>query len=538
MMVVATRVPATVAQPGPGQPISRFAFEYCRHIVGRWAGQPVIFEPWQRDFWDEVYRVDASGRRVYNEVVLGLPRKDGKSLKASVFSLYMLGFDDEGPQVYGAAAAKNQAGVVFKPAKAMVVGSPALNAAQGGLFRARQYEIESPQNNGFYRVISADAPLQHGLNPSANVIDEFWAHPSWDLYDALTTAGAAREQPLTLTITTAGWNMESPLGELYQRGLAMPEIEQRGHLTIGRNPDTGFLLWWYGATDADDLEDPRLWMAVNPASWVTEKYLRRERSKESMRDEVFYQLHLNYWSRAVAGFLKAGAWKGCTDETMACRCSPACEPGACLTGFDRSQPLDVAIDLSLRGDSTAVVMAQRRGDKVVERARIWENPYLPRHPLHGMWQVPRAEVKDHLRMLRREFPAPSAEIDGAIMPGPRFAYDPTFGMFDVDATELAAEGLAMEHFPQTDRRMIPASETFHGLIVERLLVHDGDPKFAAQVANATMDRKGHEHWRLSKPKGSTVKIDAAVAGAMAAWLALQPKPVAPTPKSRRLVFMR
>jgi phage terminase large subunit-like protein len=522
-----------------GPELAAFARDYCRHTKGRqWAGEPVIFEPWQRDFWNEALRIGPDGKRVYREVLLGLPRKNGKSLQASTFAGYMLGFDDEGPEVYSAAAAKNQAGIVFGQFRTMVRKSPDLDASQGGIFRIRQYHIECPENDGIYRVISADAPLQHGLNPSANIIDEFWAHPSWDLYDALTSAGAAREQPLTLTITTAGWSLETPLGELYQRGMAMPELERRGHLTIGRNRETGFLFWWYGATDEDDLEDPRVWMAVNPASWVTEEFLRRERTKESMRDEVFQQLHLNYWTRAVASFLKPGQWRACADPVIACSCRPPCTPGTCLTGFDPTLPLAVALDISYRQDSTAVVMAQRQGDRVIERARVWENPYPPRHALHDEWSVPREEVKDHLRMLRREFPVHAVELDGVARPGPRFGYDPTMGIFDDDARELMAEGLAMEVFPQSDRRMIQASEAFDGLIVEKNLVHDGDAKFAEHVANAIADRKGHNHWRLSKPKGSRVKIDAAVAGAMAAWLALQPAPEPPRKRSNRLVFLR
>lgn len=279
-------------------------------------------------------------------------------------------------------------------------------------------------------------------------------------------------------------------------------------------------------------------MDVNPASWVTEAFLRRERTKESMRDEIFQQLHLNYWTRAVASFLKAGQWKACADPALTCSCKPACDPGACLTGFDPTLPLAVALDISYRQDSTAVVMAQRQGDRVINRARVWENPYPPRHPLHDMWSIPREDVKDHLRMLRQEFPVHAAELDGVVLPGPRFGYDPTMGIFDDDARELAGEGLAMEQFPQSDKRMIQASEAFYGLIIEKKLAHDGDPKYAEHVANAIPDRKGHNHWRLSKPKGSRVKIDAAVAGAMATWLALQATPEPPKPKSRRLVFAR
>jgi phage terminase large subunit-like protein len=468
---------------------------------------------------------------------MGLPRKNGKSTLASVFGGYMLGFDDEGPEVYAAAAAKHQAGVVFGETKRMVIQSPALNAKMGGIFRVRQYQIESPQNQGIFRVLSSDAPLQHGLNPSANIIDEYHAHKSADLYEALTSGGAARENPLTLTITTAGRDEGSPLGLLYSEALKLPDVERRGHLTIARDEDAGFLLYWYGATDDDDLDDPRVWMDVNPASWVTEEYLRRELAKPTTRRESWNQLHLNVWSRVVAGAFPRGAWKRTADPAlMACQDTPRCADGTCLRGFDPSLPLVVAVDASYRRDSTSVTMAQRINGQTRTRTKIWQNPYPPGHSLSAFWVTPKIEVQDHLRMLRAEFPEPAIEIDGDVMPGPAFAYDPAY--WQTEAGELEGEGLAMVKITQSDLNMVPASETLYRLVVDTLpdgrpmLVQDGDPQVAQQIANSIADAKGGGRWRLSKPAGSKRKIDAAISNAIAVWLAQRPPPE-PTPKRDR-----
>jgi hypothetical protein len=78
-----------------GGHLAAFAREYCRHTKGRWAGQPVAFEPWQQSFIDEAFRLDADGRRVYRNVLLGLPRKNGKSTLAATLALYMAGADGE-----------------------------------------------------------------------------------------------------------------------------------------------------------------------------------------------------------------------------------------------------------------------------------------------------------------------------------------------------------------------------------------------------------------------------------------------------------
>jgi phage terminase large subunit-like protein len=67
-------------------------------------------------------------------------------------------------------------------------------------------------------VLSSDAPLQYGLNPHLVIIDELWAHPSPELYYALTTGQLAQISPLIVSITTAGWDRDSICYQLYKRG--------------------------------------------------------------------------------------------------------------------------------------------------------------------------------------------------------------------------------------------------------------------------------------------------------------------------------
>jgi len=168
-----------------GPHFAAYCERYIRHTKGRWAGRPLIYEDWQREFWWEALEFDpATGLRIYNEVGLGIPRKNTKSTMASAAGLYMLDADGEPePEVYVAAAARNQAGIVLGQARSMVQRSPLL------LDRLvpHRYAIECPRNGGVMRSLSSDAALQHGLNPSANIVDELHAHKSAELYTALTT---------------------------------------------------------------------------------------------------------------------------------------------------------------------------------------------------------------------------------------------------------------------------------------------------------------------------------------------------------------
>ena len=79
-----------------GPHFAAYCERYIRHTKGRWAGRPLIYEDWQREFWWEALEFDpATGLRIYNEVGLGIPRKNTKSTMASAAGRYMLDADGE-----------------------------------------------------------------------------------------------------------------------------------------------------------------------------------------------------------------------------------------------------------------------------------------------------------------------------------------------------------------------------------------------------------------------------------------------------------
>lgn len=504
-----------------GPRLAAFSQRYIRQTKGRWAGQPLLFEPWQQDFWDEALEVDEStGVRVYTEVLLGIPRKNGKSTMASAAGLYLLTSDGENePEVYIAAAALKQATIVFRQQKRFLAASPGL---QDFLIPRRDY-IDCPNNGGILRTLSADGALQHGLNPSANIIDELWAHKSPDLYTALTSAGGAREQPLTVTISTSGISEEQILGQIYNAAIQRIDVvEHRPGLTIVRDRDSGFLMYWFGADpDADPL-DPATWALANPASWITQEFLRKELAKPTMRLADFRRLHLNQWVAGIEDWLPHGSWADCSSKDH--------DPADLLHGLDRKRPVAVGIDFGVSDDTTCVTVAQRvpmpigrrnpempsTADHVIVRARF----FAP-NPRTGE-EADVAEILNYLRSLRAAFPALARKSPRRGAGGPVFAYDP-WG-FKAIATILESEGLVMVEVPQNDSRMVPAATELYGLVVTRRLEHDGDPTLARHVANVLGRSRGESGWRITKLKDSARKIDGAVATAMAAHEALQPWP--------------
>lgn len=439
---------------------------------------------WQRTLLDDLFELDPVTRqRRYRIAYIGMPRKNGKSTLAAGLALYGLIMDGEpGAEVYSCAGDRKQASIVFGEARRMAMADPEL----ADLITPRQHHLEVPATNGVYRVLSADAALQQGLNPSFVVFDEVHVQPSGDLWDAMTLGSGTRRQPLIIGITTAGWDEGSLAYRLYDYGrkVARGEIDD----------PTFFFRWWEPPEGADH-RAPETWQAANPALGGFLKLDDFTTAVRTTPESAFRRFRCNQWVAAADYWLPLGAWEDCADPTVA---------------LDPKLPLAVGIDIGITHDATAVVCAQwqEKQDRLVVRARFWANPYPPTHSLHATWRLDIEEVREHLRALRRMFPLPAVKIDYRSVPGPVYCYDPW--SFRESAQLLEDEGLAMVEVPQTDARLVPAARQLYDLVVERRLVHDGDPTFADHLRSVTAKARG-TGWRLTKPHGSGRRIDGAAA---------------------------
>jgi len=474
--------------PTQGDHFAEFASAYLRHTKGRWAGSPVDLEPFQVDLMREALRLDPeTGRRIYRTVVAGLPRKNGKSTLASALALYFATADGEaGAEVIVAAGSRDQASIVFDQARGFVETSPAL----GDFCDAQRYVILGPEGSTIKRI-AADGRLQHGLNPSCVIADELhaWTTPRQEeLFAALTTGSHAREEPLTFIITTAGYEKGTILGRLYDEALRSGEVEKRPGLRIVRNPEAGFLLWWYGLDDDDPADDTDLWLAANPASWVTREVLAEQYASPTIDEFAFRRLHLNQWTKTRDSWFPAGVWEALrSDETI-----------------PEGAEVYVGVDVGLIHDTTAVAVAYRLDDeRVVVRAKVWAaRDDAVAHTVLPGGRVDLSIVEDHIRAIGEKY---------AIR---EIVYDPRF--FDRSADLLASEGFTVAPVEQSSRRMLEAYSRFYTGVSEGRVTHNGDPVLDrhVQTVQGTMTERG---WKISRPR--TQRIDAAVAVVMAFYRA-------------------
>lgn len=310
--------------------VQRFFEVALVHTKGRFARSPFYLHDWQAD--ELIRPLFGTARfdgqlgawvRNYNEAWWELGRGNGKSEKLAGVALYLLAGDgEEGAEVYGAAADKDQAGLVFNVAKRMVELSPILSRRLVVIDSKKR--IIDPKTASVYQVIAADAAGNLGQGPHGIVFDEIIAQPSRDLYDALRTGLGKREQPLLICATTAGNDPEAFAALEHQSALAVAEDPRRqpNRLVYIRNtprevprddPGTWVTLPPEHADDETLRVDPwaeENWHHANPAiasGFLSVAQLRSEAKAaqaDPSKENAFRQFRLNQWvsqaTRAVA----------------------------------------------------------------------------------------------------------------------------------------------------------------------------------------------------------------------------------------------
>lgn len=136
--------------------------------------------------------------------ILSIPRKNGKTaFSAFLVLLHLCGPEAQrNSQLYSAARSRDQAAVLFELAAKMVRMSADLSAYV--TLRDTAKEMLCPELGSFYKALSADAATKYGLSPALIVHDELGQVKGArdELYEALETAGAAQQSPLSIIIST------------------------------------------------------------------------------------------------------------------------------------------------------------------------------------------------------------------------------------------------------------------------------------------------------------------------------------------------
>ena len=471
-----SKVPQADLDRSRGDEVADFAEALCKitkdSIAGH-AGEPLRFRGWQRELTRQLFAVKADNTFRHKIALIGLPRKNGKSAWLSAVALENLIFGATGGEIYSCAAEKEQAKIVFNTAKEMIRLEPELS----DLLEVYKDTIYNPKTGSVYRALSAEAFTKEGLNPTFVAFDELHAQPNRELWDVMSLAMGARVEPMMVAITTAGVKTDTSGKDSLCFGL----YEYGKRVALGEIDDPTFFFAWWESSGERDYRDQDSWSEANPG--FDDIVSSNDFASAVLRtpEAEFKTKRLNIWTSTSDAWLPHGSWEALEDKHI----------------IEDGSQIVLGFDGSFNGDCTAIVAVSVGEIPHIMPVAAWEKP----EEAGADWQVPVLEVEEAIREASKRWQVLEISCDP-------YRWARTFQV-------LEDEGLPVVTFPQTASRMTPATTRFFEAVVNKQITHDGDPKLARHISNATLrvDQRGS---RLAKEKrGSTRRIDLAVASVMA-----------------------
>lgn len=380
---------------------------YLVHTKGEWAGSPMKLEPWQEYHTRNIFGWrKPDGTRAFRVVYCEIPRKNGKSTWLSGIGILLTAGDREpGAEVYSAATDKDQARIVFETAKEMVRASPELRKR----CRALRNAIVVNALGASYKVLSADVENKHGFNSHGILFDELHAQANRELWDVLTTSTGSRRQPLTVAITTAGYDRNSICWEMHEYARKVAE---------GIFEDAECYPIIYAAAQEDDWRSPDIWRKANPNLGVSVKLndiaaACRRAVNNPAEENTFRRLRLNQWTQQDVRWLPIARWDECGPPALPPIDIAALRGRECWGGLDLASSIDIAALL--------LTFAEKRETKDGYQTHFTELPYF--------W-IPENNMRE--RVERDHVPYDLWVREGLIRTTPGDVIDYDFIVRDVD----------------------------------------------------------------------------------------------------------
>ncbi len=474
--------------------------ELLPHVKGRWAAKKefIKLEDWQVFILCGIFGwVDKEGLRKHRYIYLKIPRKNGKSILAAAIGLYMMVADDEyGSEVYSGANSEKQAWEVFRPAKLMAERANGFKDFYDIDVNAKTL-VRVSDYSKFEAIIGNPGD---GSSPSCAIHDEYHEHDKSDQVDTMRTGMGARDQPIQLIITTAGFNVGGPCFEderSYQR-----DLENGG---AGRT-----FAVMYGIDEDDIWSDPANLIKANPnyGVSVSSTFLTDELSEAIKRPEKqnpFRTKHLNQWVGAKQSWLNILAWHACKKPSK-------------FFEFQYS-PAHAGVDLASRKDVAAITVLWKKETEYytkqwffVPEEAVLNNPKYQQLKNSGSLTVTPGNktdfgfIEEKIKELQRLYDVRS------------WGFDDFQG--DYLMTRLEECGMSVINYNQTVRTMSAPMKEVEAEILDKNLFHDENATMDWMMGNVvcSYDKKDNVYPNKEDPKQ---KIDGPVSliMAMGRWMA-------------------
>ena len=482
--------------------------ERLPHVKGPLASKMIVLEPWQVFILSTVFGwVKSDGKRRFRRSYIEVPRGNAKSTLSSAVGLYMLAADREGgAEVYSLATTRDQARIVFGDAQTMARLSPGFRNRFAVNVGAHNMHVL--QTGSKFEALSAEGSTLDGLNIHFGCIDELHAHKTRTVYDVVETGTGKRDNSLLWVITTAGSNRS---GICYEVRSFVTKLLNR---VFEDDSQFGII---YGLDEGDDWTIKDSLIKANP-NWgisVREEILTPLQAKAMQLPSAvnnFKTKHLNEWVSADKAWMDMRAWDAGTNPDLE------------LDQF-LGQPCWVGLDLASKTDIAALVMVFQHPD-TPDAYAVFGKYYLPEDTVQAAGNS-QYEGWSHTGRLSV---TPGNVIDFSWIEADlldiasRFSVEAVaFDPFQAAqlSTRMLSEGLPMIEVRPTVLNFSEPMKTLEALVLQKKLVHDGDPVLAWMASNvvAHTDVKDNIYPRKERAEN---KIDGIVALIMALSRAIKP----------------
>lgn len=333
----------------------RFFQKFVRHNKGRLAPNVIVLDLWEKAMLSVIYGiVNENGLRVFHEIFIVVGRKCGKTLVASGVITYTAYVDGEfGSEIYCLAPKLDQSDLVYSAFEFTKDHTPAF--AQ--MTKKRKSDLYIQRTNTTVKKIAFNEKKADGYNPMLTVCDEMSSWPAargLKQYEVMVSGTGARLEPLTLSISSAGYVNDGIFDELMKRGTKFLQ---------GGSREKHLLPFIYMIDDPDKWDDinelrkslPGLGVSV-PVDFILGQI---DTAHESLSKKTeFLTKYCNLKQNSSHAWLSAAAVKKASGEPV-------------LPEQFRSSYAVLGIDLSQTTDLTAAVCVIELGGMLYVLAHFW-----------------------------------------------------------------------------------------------------------------------------------------------------------------------
>ena len=520
-------------------------FGFLRHSKGEWGGKVFRLEPWQVFIVANLFGWKrADGSRRFRKAYIEVARKNGKTTFMAGIGLYLLLMDGEpGAEIYSAATKKDQAKIVFDEAVRMRAKSEFLAA-----------RIEANRNNlcvletfSKFEPLSSDDNTLDGLNAHGVLVDELHAHPTRDLYDVLYESTKARRNPLAVSITTAGKNINS---------FCYSEHEYGEKILVGNisAAESDHCFTFIACIDEkDNWEDEAVWGKANPSLGVSVKLdsLREDANEARVNPtklNSFLRKHMNVWTSSEVRWMPPDKWAACNsagalaDYKMLRRAALEKLAGrVAFGGLDLGSKIDLTAYVLVFPPVPAKKELRQLPQSKEDRQRgvppkmeeVVVTPADPNWYVLPWYFMPKGNVETRVKKDRVNYdvwiregfiiPTEGNAVDHAVI---RAKIGEIRGYFQVKeigfdswdssqlANELKADGHVLTEVRQGFRSMSEPMKELMALVLSKKLEHFGNPVLTWNAGNVQAITDPADNIKPDKER-SKEKIDGIVAMIMA-----------------------